>query len=239
MKPPLYKRSALLAFALLLLGVGLPCFVWVRAQQRQYTINRQLIAALKKKDTKQALELVNAGADPNTRFEPTSAPSLPELMNQLLHRSQVTVNNRYATTHRSPTAFMLACGTLWSVGATNYVVNAIDLLLVQAMLRHGADVNAKEIWGYVPLQGAISWQNKPCIKLLLDNGAGVNTKDEDGNSLVCWAVNTQNIEIVKILLDYGADPVSINTEKDTPLSLAKDHHRPDIIALLHKYSKHP
>lgn len=33
-----HKRAALLIFALLLLCLGLSCFVWVRKEQRQYAL---------------------------------------------------------------------------------------------------------------------------------------------------------------------------------------------------------
>ena len=89
---------------LLLLGSSV---VWLRAQQRQYARNRQLIAALVSNDTNQALTLVNEGADPNSRYNPPPAPSLKLMLDQLLYRSSVPADN-------SPTAFLLACGAGWS-----------------------------------------------------------------------------------------------------------------------------
>ena len=74
MKTSSRKGFALLAFALLLIGVFLACFVWVRKEQRQYALNRALIAALEANDVGQALHLLNTGADPNTRREPLPAP---------------------------------------------------------------------------------------------------------------------------------------------------------------------
>jgi hypothetical protein len=40
---------------------------WLHVQQRQYALDRQLIVALDYDDGKQALALVNAGANPNIR----------------------------------------------------------------------------------------------------------------------------------------------------------------------------
>lgn len=71
-----YKRTALFAFSLLL-GLFLVCILWVRKEQRQYSLNRQLISALFHENGKQALRLVEAGADPNTRYTPAPAPSCP------------------------------------------------------------------------------------------------------------------------------------------------------------------
>ena len=61
------KRSALLVFVLLLIGMSLMDYVWVRKEKRQYAMNRQLIASLLKNDTKQALVLVEAGLIPTHR----------------------------------------------------------------------------------------------------------------------------------------------------------------------------
>ena len=97
------RRSLLLLFvlsALLLIAAG---GLWLRQAKRQYALNRQLIDALVHGDFKQALALVNAGADPNTRSTPPPAPTFKLLLHQLLHRSPVPVNN-------SPTAFIMACG---------------------------------------------------------------------------------------------------------------------------------
>ncbi len=59
------RRKQIALFALALLA-GLMGFtgLWRRAKQRQYTLNRQLIAALIHSDDRQALVLVNEGADP-------------------------------------------------------------------------------------------------------------------------------------------------------------------------------
>jgi hypothetical protein len=63
-------------FLLALLAAG--ALLWIRSERHQYVLNRQLIAALMQNDSRTALALVNEGADPNTRYMPTPAPSLLE-----------------------------------------------------------------------------------------------------------------------------------------------------------------
>jgi hypothetical protein len=56
------RRAAIIALSMLTYligGVGL----WLRAQERQYALNRQLIAALVKGDNQKALTLVKAGTN--------------------------------------------------------------------------------------------------------------------------------------------------------------------------------
>src|SRR5436305_1771341 len=74
------KRTVMIA--LLLFTCVAAMVPWFRAQRRQYALNRQLIAALKQENDRRALVLVSAGADPNTRYEPTPVPSLPEFINR-------------------------------------------------------------------------------------------------------------------------------------------------------------
>lgn len=62
--------------------------LWVLSYQRQEDLNRQLIAALLKRDPKQALAWVNEGADPHTPFKPPSPPSLTQLWNHLIHLAE-------------------------------------------------------------------------------------------------------------------------------------------------------
>src|SRR5579862_2192692 len=78
-------------------GMGL----WLRSAQRQYGLNRALIAALVHHDTRQALALVEAGADPDTQYDATLVPSLPDLMRHLFHRLPFATND-------SPTALSIA-----------------------------------------------------------------------------------------------------------------------------------
>ena len=125
MKP----RRALLFIITLVLALCAVCGVWLHRERQQYRLNRQLIAAFVHNDTRQALVLINAGADPNTRAQPTPAPSFNLLLNQLLHRSPPPVNS-------SPTALMLACGADWTTQQeeTDFLVRVKENLpLLQAM----------------------------------------------------------------------------------------------------------
>jgi len=85
--------------------------LWVLSYQRQEDLNRQLIAALLKRDPKQALAWVNEGADPNTPFKPPSPPSLTQLLNHLIHGTALPKNDTFS-------AFFMACGAYVSYDNT-------------------------------------------------------------------------------------------------------------------------
>ncbi len=142
MKTQARKRYTFLAFALLVVGsLVLSCFLWVKHEQRQYAMNRELIASFRKGDLQRTLKLVEDGADPNTRVIPLPAPTWQELLKQLLHRPTLSANN-------SPTAFMVVSG--------DHVVNNSPTIpyallddpetqtLAQVMLVHKANVNARD-----------------------------------------------------------------------------------------------
>ena len=165
-----FKLFALLTGIAGLLIIG-ACALWVQSQQQQYARNRQLIQALMRDDTKTAFALVNAGADPNTREVPTTAPSFTILVRYLLHQSSMPVNN-------SPTALMFACGIRWNTIRTGTVEE--DMPLLQAMLVQGANVNAKDFFKSDALHAAVVEARLHTVELLLKYGANVNAQDDDG-----------------------------------------------------------
>jgi hypothetical protein len=210
------KRVALIMLfvvALLIVSVGL----WLRARQRQYALNRQLIAALVNYDDKQALALVNAGADPNTRFEPTPVPSLLQLVRQLLRRSPPPVND-------SETALSIACGEVQHAeDATNdaQIQRPDNAPLVQAMLIHGATVNVADGDGNTPLMWAALSNRLNSMRLLLDHEAEVNAKAKDGTTTLEYAAMLRgNSDMVRLLLKNGANANMQDKDGKTALNWA-------------------
>ena len=217
-KPRFHKRSALLAFALV---IGLPCvvcFVWVRKEQRQYALDRQLIETLKQSDTKKAMALLEAGADPNTREAPSYAPTLPEIIDRLFHPARSAFND-------SPTTFMMACGRCYERTSSDFSSLPIckeDLSLLQAMLQHGANVLAHSGNKLTAMHGAAELQRWRTIDLLLQHGANVNVQDAEGISPLMIACNQVDTTAAgaHLLLRYGADPNLKNRVGRTALFFA-------------------
>lgn len=209
-----HKRFALLAFSLLI-GLCLCCFLWVRKEQRQYALNRQLIEALKTGDIMQIMALLEAGADPNTRLAPSPFPTWTRLLTQLLFHSYVSAN-------RGPTALMFVCGTPVpedNVPAMADFDDARLTRLTKTMLTHGADANAIDSFGDTALHWIV-------FKRFYRSD---HTKE----------LYRANYIIIGQLLTYGADPNSPNAAGITPLAEAQKDNFPALVALLQKYSKRP
>jgi hypothetical protein len=243
------RRARYHSVPVILLLLAIPvatCVLWLRSVRRQYTLNRQLIAALVKGDDKKALALVNAGADPNTHFEPTPAPTLPELMRQLFHRSPPPI-------HDTPTAFMIACGADWreddEAGPAEQYLRPDAPQLPRMMLRHGANVDIGDKDGITPLMWAAAYHRPKTTLLLLTHAAKINAGDREGMTPLMWAaLDHPDLETIRLLLDHGA---AVNPqEKDGWTALCWAVYQPapprgqsdgvkDIVRLLLAYGANP
>jgi len=229
------KYAALMTI-LLLVGIVGSVLLWLRAQRSQHSLDRQLIAALVKKDTIRALSLVNSGANPDSRYLPTAVPSLETLARQLLRHSPRTTNN-------SPTALMMACGASWSPAGASFVFGdsllgpddseADRISLVQAMLAHGATVELRGELGFTPLMCGVSSHCLEIVRLLLARGAVVNSRDDLGETALCHAiVYSVDADTVQYLLMHGADPNIATKDGQSTLSLARRYGGPEIVDLI-------
>jgi len=193
-----FQRAVLLTgfIGLLLLG---GYSVWLfQVQRNQYALNRQLIAALTKQDTSQALLLVNKGADPNTPHDPPPTPSLKHFLDHLLPRSALP-----ETENNSPTAFLIACGwtDVWSPSAPKCPESP---QLVQAMLVHHANINTTNDDRRTALHWAVWSDYRQTASVLLEHGASVNAVDVGRWTPLMAACTTESPEMVRLLLDHKA-----------------------------------
>jgi uncharacterized protein len=102
------------------------------------------------------------------------------------------------------------------------------------LIRHGADVNAKDDDGQTPLLFAAGSSSPEIARLLIEEGAEVNARDIDGwtplLSAVLWS---KTPEIVTLLIDAGADVNAKDNDGWTPLMIAAQHSStPEIVTVL-------
>ena len=104
--------------------------------------------------------------------------------------------------------------------------------IVKMFLARRADVNAKDSQGNTALliaaqKGVLG----DMVRLLLDHGADVNASDSGGSTPLYKAISGGYVNLVKTLIDKGAD-VNVRAGSRTPLSLAAQLNKPDIVQLL-------
>src|SRR5918999_3203176 len=104
---------------------------------------------------------------------------------------------------------------------------------VKALLRKGADVNAKDATGRTALMFAVVNLHDETVKVLLEHGADVNARADDGATPLMLAATCGDPEIVQALLNRGADLNGsfVQTGK-TALVLAEEHGYTGIAELL-------
>jgi ankyrin repeat protein len=114
--------------------------------------------------------------------------------------------------------------------------------IVEVLLIHGANVNAKNNMGVTPLHIAVSSGDVKIVKMLIKYGAYVNARDDEGNTPLHYATYfacvralslvdlPDSIKLflencvaptIKLLLENGADPTIRNNRGISALDLAE------------------
>jgi hypothetical protein len=199
------RKHLLLLITCLLLALFVLAPAWAMWQaMRQERMNQGLIAAIKRNDAKAVLTLLTAGADANVRDGSDNPISLWKwLLNHLRHK------HPDGTT--ASTALFLAAHTEHE-----------DVAIVDALLRHRADPNAKTD-GCTPLGPAQGNDRPDMMRLLFRYGADANAKNrDDGHTQLMWAAAFRGTDEIALFLDYGADVNAQDEEGWTALMCAAE-----------------
>jgi ankyrin repeat protein len=102
------------------------------------------------------------------------------------------------------------------------------LYIPKLLIRHGANVNARDNYLATPLTSLCSILKKgeladayhPYIKLLIENVAKLDLKDAAGETALFYAIRAGRIENIRILLKLGAKKDMKNNKGITPIMSA-------------------
>ncbi len=116
--------------------------------------------------------------------------------------------------------------------ALHSVVGEHSLEMAQFLIQSGADTNAKNQDGVVPLHlAAYDYM----VEALVEGGADIDTKDDYGSTPLHTATDEGEFDVVKALVKHGAKVNEINNYDNTPLDIAISHEDDEKINLLRKH----
>jgi uncharacterized protein len=110
----------------------------------------------------------------------------------------------------TPTALALACGAY-----DLYKHCPEDTRLLQAMLDHGANVNASEDYSGCVVVAILGW--RPGMSLATEQSSRLKIGDKTGCTPLKWAVQCNRLKTASLLLDHGANVNLQDLNGYTPL----------------------
>ena len=111
--------------------------------------------------------------------------------------------------------------------------------IVKFLLRHGADPNIQNNYGWTPLHFVASYGYPEVAELLLKHGANPNVQDNDGDTPLHKAAVSGYLEVVELLLERGADPNMRDNDGSTPLHYAVGFCFVDVVRVLLDHGADP
>jgi hypothetical protein len=112
-----------------------------------------------------------------------------------------------------------------------------DVRKVRELLDRGADVDARDKYGWTPLHLAAYRGYAEVARLLLDRGANVDARDDVGDTPLHWAAHDGHLDVVELLLEHGADASAKDGKGKTPLDLAREKGYVEVARVIEEYSR--
>ncbi|KAM4614481.1 ankyrin repeat domain-containing protein 27 [Discoglossus pictus] len=108
-------------------------------------------------------------------------------------------------------------------------------VLVSLLLKHGANVDAKNGNRALPLHLACHKGHLEVVKILIERSMGKNKKDMNGNTPLIYACMGDHTEIAALLLEHGASVNVCNIKGNTALHEAVRRNNEGLVQLLLLY----
>jgi ankyrin repeat protein len=104
--------------------------------------------------------------------------------------------------------------------------------VIELLLRHKADVNARDDHTWTPLHWASASGSVEVVQLLLEHGANINAQNRHRITPLYRAWENGHPDVVRVLLERGADVHIRGFNNQTPFQMATSQGRSEIAQLI-------
>ena len=189
-------------------------------------LNKQLIKAVEMGQNKTVIELLDKGANPNTRDSKGNSVLLiaAEWGRATIAKTLIAYGaNKNARNKNGETALAIAEAEEYKIlakvlrsdikliakkSSTGNNIRKIDRALlgaaeygqvhkVVALLKKGADINVQNDKGFTPLMLAAKWARATTIKVLIELGADKNMKNKSGYTAEKYVLDTEHKKSIR------------------------------------------
>jgi ankyrin repeat protein len=155
--------------------------------------NPELIEAAQKGDLKRVQDLLNKGADVETKNNDGITPLMVAAFNNQLEIMKLLLErDADVNVMANGVSLLMVCSTM---GQTP---------VVKLLLEWEADANAKDSSGVTSLMAASYEGHFDVVRLLIENRADVHAKSKDGDTALLAATTKGHTKIVELLKAHGA-----------------------------------
>lgn len=110
--------------------------------------------------------------------------------------------------------------TTISVSPASFLLQILYPEIAETLIENGADVNAEDRGGLIPLHNAASYGHVEIAQVLLKHGSHVNANDRWQFTPLHEAAQKGRTQLCALLLSHGADPYVKNQEGQTTIEVA-------------------
>ncbi|XP_046848152.1 ankyrin-3-like [Xenia sp. Carnegie-2017] len=126
---------------------------------------------------------------------------------------------------------------MWRTALHLACLSRSDLKIVELLLEHGADPNARDDRRWTPLLYVATKGCPYVTQLLVKYGADINLCDKNKMTALCLAAKNNCAEAVEVLLQHGANPTILNCDNLSCMDIALDNRHHDVCMVLAKSDK--
>ncbi|MEP6754851.1 MAG: ankyrin repeat domain-containing protein [Chthonomonadales bacterium] len=183
-------------------------------------------------NTREALRLLDGGANPNTRQKNWDRDET--VLDAACTRSNIAIVSKLLQKGADPNVLAMdgKAALFNAIYGRSEHKSSDGFKIVQMLVSHGASVNCKDKESISPLTLASVYGHDDTVKLLIDHGAEVNWTSKFDSGAISNAASGGNTKVIRLLLAAGADPDKTGTTYDALINWARECDQKDVVAVL-------